>query len=131
MTTKLSGHGGDITIGGIALEVEEWSGNYEAVAIETTNHGSGGFYEEILGPKKFSGSFTGKYNAELNSDAPLTLCKPTQGVAIVLKLGAAAVGGQFSFTGNLNNVGFTSAAQGEIGLTGDFVSVGTVTETNP
>ena len=80
----LTGMDGDIKIDGQTLHVKKWSANPTCGTDETTNTGSGGFFESIPTIKKL----TGKCDANWDAAAPPGGVIPgiIEGADIALKL---------------------------------------------
>lgn len=125
---KVAGYGGDVTLGSTALQVTEWSGDYEAEKIDITNKGSGAWKESMVGVASMSGSFTAVWDSTINSSAPPhAIAHPQSGVTMVLSIGASAGFGKYSFTGTIDKMSIKSAVMGAVEYTCSFESSGAVT----
>ena len=123
----LKGYGGDVTIGGVALKVKEWSGDYEGEDIDTTTKASGVWRESDVGILQLSGTVTALWQSEINASAPpFALVKPQSGVAMVLNFGASVSMGKFTFTASIPKLNIKSAVEGAIEYSFDFKSSGEV-----
>src|SRR6266550_5050884 len=86
---RLSGKSGDIKINGTALLCTEWDVTVSADELETTNKGSGGNQDFILGITRAEGTFKAAWYLDLGGSnvPPYATVAPQEGAAIQLDIG--------------------------------------------
>ncbi len=124
------GHSGDVTIGGTALKLREWSADITAEKVDISSMASGEWRDHVVGIKHLEGSATALWDSQFNGSAPpYATAVPQNGAAFVLNLGATHAGGQVTFNGIIEKLSIKAAFEGAIEYSFDFTSSGTVSFT--
>ncbi len=117
------GSSGSVHVDSTEMHVTEWSATEESDWQETTNSGSGGFYEDIPGTKKLSGSFSASYDLDAPSIPDLSAGEI---VALILDFEDANPAVSIPEAG-IDSFEVTSEAKGVIRFTCNYHSIGIYT----
>ena len=117
------GKSGSVHIDGTELHVTDWSANEESDWQETTNSGSGGYYEDIPGTMKLSGSFSAGYDLD---NEPIPDLSAGEIVALILDFEDANPCVTLA-TAGIDSFEITSSAKGLIQFTCNYHSIGSYT----
>lgn len=124
----ISGHTGDITVGGTAVKVKSWTSNLTQEEIENTRKGDQGWRTFSTGLKHIEGSFECDMDTAIHATGTFPFPFATAAAAIVLSMNDGTNnGGDFSFNGYVFNCEFSSPVEGQITISGNFKSSGVVT----
>ncbi len=133
-STVLSGKGGDIKIGSTLLKSSEWSASIKGNFISTTNKGSAGWQDGILGPLSCEGSAKAYWDSTLGGSniPPYATVFPAEGIVFELQLAtqtSATGASKMVFTGIIESMDITSAVEGAIEYSINFKSTSSVVHT--
>lgn len=86
MATYYNGTQGSVlgATGSADLNVKDWKCKVEVTSLDVTHQNSSGNYAGTTGMKKYSGSFTAVYDADIHGSTP-TLIKPGQQATLKLE----------------------------------------------
>ncbi len=116
-----TGKEGSIHIDGAEARITGWNASDECDWQETTHTGSGGFYEDIPGTFKMTGSFNGSFDL----DDPL-VPGISSGVIVALQLDYEASNPAATLAkAGIDSFEITSEVKGVVTFTCNFHSIGT------
>lgn len=123
MERFITGKSGSIHVDGKTIDVTDWSLTDESDWQETTHSGSEGFYTDIPGTMKASGSFTASYNMD---DSPIPALAAGAIVSLTLDYETNVPAMNLPKAG-IDSFEVTSEAKGVINFTCNFHSIGVYT----
>ena len=120
----VNGFGGSITFSSQTLDVESWSLNVSAEAVDTTNTGDAGWESNILGAKSFEGSCKTFFDtAAVPTGTPGFL--PGTRATITLPVGSS--GKSYSGTVQITQVSIENPTKGVVSFSLNFKGSGALT----
>jgi hypothetical protein len=119
---KLAGKTGYLKVGATTISVTKWEGTHEKTFLDTTDTGSGGVQEGIVGIESMNGTFEG----HLDGTALVTAWKPGTGGAMELGVSATQ---KYTLAAVLIDTNKVSVdVKGSVTWSGTFKSNGAITQ---
>lgn len=125
---KVFGQSGDVSIGGLSLQVKKWDGKLHCDEAEITNAASGGWKTRLAGGlQDLQGSVEMDFDPTINT-ASSNFMLPFTNTAVSFVLNLGSSGHSFTFTGQLYDLDIDSEphVSKPISLKGTFKSSGAV-----
>lgn len=119
---KLAGKSGILTLNAVVIRVTKWEATHEKTFIDTTDTGSSGAQEGIVGVESFNGSFDGVLDS-------VTLMDGTKPATAGVGLFNVSASQKYSVAAILVDTNkITMDVKGAVLFTGTFKSNGAVTQ---